>query len=294
MMWRWLSIPLLLLPLCAQAALFLNNEQEAMLVYEKGDYPTAAERFTDPYRKGVAYYRAGKYDKAAEAFAQVQRKAVITDALYNLGNSYFRMGDYKAAAKAYREALVRDPKHEDARYNLSLVTALLARAQKEQEEKEKAEAEKKAREEQKRKEEQKKKEQEKQAQQAEEKQQEQEGEKQEQQQESEEQQSGEQESEQQQQTGEQESEQQSSGEQESEQQQQGELAVVHDGKKLQPAFALIPVGLRDDLQAYLQRGGRKLRSWCRAHRLALADYSDQPERFTNINDSGELQRYSNA
>jgi len=78
------------------------------------------------------------------------------------------------------------------------------------------------------------------------------------------------------------------------QQQQGELAVVHDGKKLQPAFALIPVELRDDLQAYLQRGGRKLRSWCRAHRLALADYSDQPERFTNINDSGELQRYSNA
>ncbi len=73
--------------------------------------------------------------------------------------------------------------------------------------------------------------------------------------------------------------------------QQGELAVVHDSKQLQPAFALIPVALRHDLQAYLLRGERKLRSWCRAHRLALADYSDQPEAFANINDTAALRRF---
>ena len=78
------------------------------------------------------------------------------------------------------------------------------------------------------------------------------------------------------------------------QEQQGELAVVHDGEKLQPAFALIPTELRDDLRDYMQRGERRLRSWCREHRLALADYSDQPESFANINDAGELQRYRNA
>ncbi len=75
------------------------------------------------------------------------------------------------------------------------------------------------------------------------------------------------------------------------QEQQGELAVVHDGEKLQPAFALIPVELRDDLQNYLRRGERKLRNWCKAHRLALADYSDQAECFANINDAAELQQF---
>ncbi len=73
--------------------------------------------------------------------------------------------------------------------------------------------------------------------------------------------------------------------------QQGEMAVVHDGKSLQPAFALIPVALQQDLQACLLRGERKLRAWCKAHRLALADYSDQPESFANINDVAELRRF---
>ena len=75
--------------------------------------------------------------------------------------------------------------------------------------------------------------------------------------------------------------------------QHGELAVVHDGKNLQPAFALIPVALRHSLQEYLLRGERKLRSWCRAHRLALADYSDRSQAFANINDAAELKRFEN-
>jgi molybdenum cofactor guanylyltransferase len=71
-------------------------------------------------------------------------------------------------------------------------------------------------------------------------------------------------------------------------QQQAEMAVVHDGEKLQPAFALIPVGLRGDLDAYLCRGERRLRQWCSSRRLALADYADAPEHFTNINNREEL------
>lgn len=71
----------------------------------------------------------------------------------------------------------------------------------------------------------------------------------------------------------------------------GDLAVAHDGENLQPAFALIPVGLHDDLQACLRRGERKLRSWCKAHHLARADYADQPGAFANINDAEELQLF---
>ncbi len=75
------------------------------------------------------------------------------------------------------------------------------------------------------------------------------------------------------------------------QEQQGELAVVHDGEKLQPAFALIPVELREDLRAYVEAGERKLRSWCKSHRLALADYADKPACFDNINDETDLQQF---
>ncbi|WP_456446139.1 molybdenum cofactor guanylyltransferase MobA [Thiolapillus sp.] len=72
--------------------------------------------------------------------------------------------------------------------------------------------------------------------------------------------------------------------------QEGEMAVVHDGARLQPAFALIPVGLAEDLEAYLETGERKLRQWCASHRLALADYSDAPEHFHNINNREELYK----
>jgi molybdenum cofactor guanylyltransferase len=73
--------------------------------------------------------------------------------------------------------------------------------------------------------------------------------------------------------------------------QQGELAVVHDGEHLHPTCALVPKDLREDLRAYLLRGERKLRSWCQSHRLALADYSEMPERFTNINNASELLKF---
>lgn len=75
------------------------------------------------------------------------------------------------------------------------------------------------------------------------------------------------------------------------QQQQGRLAVVHDGNKLQPAFALIPTQLQGHLRDYMQHGKRRLRAWVGTHRLALADYSDQPRAFTNINDEEALRNF---
>ena len=69
-----------------------------------------------------------------------------------------------------------------------------------------------------------------------------------------------------------------------------ELAVVHDGAKLQPAFALMPVHLAADIEDYLNRGERRLGQWCKSHRLALADFSDMPERFANVNDEKEMRQ----
>lgn len=66
-----------------------------------------------------------------------------------------------------------------------------------------------------------------------------------------------------------------------------EIAVAHDGIRLQPVHALLPVNLLDSLMRFLQSGDRKIDRWYASHRMALADYSDQPESFKNINTQQE-------
>jgi molybdopterin-guanine dinucleotide biosynthesis protein A len=62
-----------------------------------------------------------------------------------------------------------------------------------------------------------------------------------------------------------------------------EIAVAHDGQRMQPVYALIPTRLRESLQHYLDDGDRKIDLWYARHKLALADFSDIPETFLNIN-----------
>ena len=67
------------------------------------------------------------------------------------------------------------------------------------------------------------------------------------------------------------------------------LAVVHDGIGLQPTFCLLHKSLANNLQQYLEQGGRKTGEWLRQHNPALADYSDNPDAFININSPAELE-----
>ncbi len=60
-------------------------------------------------------------------------------------------------------------------------------------------------------------------------------------------------------------------------------AVVHDGERLQPLHLLVSTHLADDLGAWLAGGGRRLESWLERHRPAVADFSDQPHAFVNLN-----------
>ena len=66
------------------------------------------------------------------------------------------------------------------------------------------------------------------------------------------------------------------------------LAVVHDGKELQPTFCLLHQSLTGSLQTYLQQGGRKTGEWLRQQEPALADYVDNPDAFININTPEDL------
>ena len=72
-----------------------------------------------------------------------------------------------------------------------------------------------------------------------------------------------------------------------------ELAVASDGRRMQPVHALLPVALAPSLAAFLAEGERKIDRWYARHRVALADLSDRPESFANLNteaDAADLAR----
>lgn len=62
-----------------------------------------------------------------------------------------------------------------------------------------------------------------------------------------------------------------------------EIGVAHSGERLEPVFALLRCDLREDLEAYLASGERKIDRWYHRHRMAAADFSDCPEMFVNVN-----------
>lgn len=69
-----------------------------------------------------------------------------------------------------------------------------------------------------------------------------------------------------------------------------EIAVAFDGERLHPVFLALKTSLLDSLQAYLQKGERKIDRWLVQHQMIKVDFSDQPEIFTNINTLAELNQ----
>lgn len=72
-----------------------------------------------------------------------------------------------------------------------------------------------------------------------------------------------------------------------------DIAVAHDGQRLQPVYALMPTRLKQDLKAFLESGGRKIDLWYAQHQVVHADFSDTTEAFININtpqDRDKLQQ----
>lgn len=66
-----------------------------------------------------------------------------------------------------------------------------------------------------------------------------------------------------------------------------ELAVAVVGTQRQPVHALLPVALADSLRDFLASGERRVDCWHNRHRVALADFSDRPEGFANLNSRTE-------
>jgi len=67
-----------------------------------------------------------------------------------------------------------------------------------------------------------------------------------------------------------------------------EICAAHDGGRLHPVFLVAQRRLAADLADYLESGQRKVETWLKSRRLVLADFSDHPECFANVNTPEEL------
>ncbi len=71
---------------------------------------------------------------------------------------------------------------------------------------------------------------------------------------------------------------------------QADLCVAHDGQRLQPVHGLFRRQLAADIRSFLAAGERKILLWLERHRTAIADFSDCPEAFVNLNTPAQRQQ----
>lgn len=129
----FLLVVLLTVPQPSTAITILqNSEQQGKEYYDNGNYEQAANMFTDPYRKGVAWYKAGKFALAEQEFKNAKRLESANSALYNLANAQLKQGKYQAAIDNYQELLKKQPEHTAAQKNLAIAKQLLQQNQQQQ------------------------------------------------------------------------------------------------------------------------------------------------------------------
>lgn len=85
---------------------------------------------------GLALHQNGDFEGAQNAFTEALAYAPYDQArstpAYNAGNNAFRDQQLEQALEHYREALLADPKNEDARYNFEFVSRQLQEQQDQQ------------------------------------------------------------------------------------------------------------------------------------------------------------------
>ena len=100
--------------------LWQTPDQQASEAMKAENYEAAKDLFEDSRWRGSAAFKAGDFDQAIADFSQDD--SAIGD--YNHGNALAKAGDLEGAIEAYNNALSKEPKMEDARFNLDLVQQL--------------------------------------------------------------------------------------------------------------------------------------------------------------------------
>ena len=62
-----------------------------------------------------------------------------------------------------------------------------------------------------------------------------------------------------------------------------DIAVAHDGNRLQPVYAMLNRNVLPDLVLALGEGERKIDRWYARNHWVAVDFSDVPQQFSNIN-----------
>ncbi len=106
------------------------NFSEAQRLYESALSQSATHQFPEwQFNLGNALYQQQKFTEALLQFNQLSAASVSgglkAASYYNAGNCYLQQKNYMAAITAYKNTLRLNPLDEDARYNLTLVTALM-------------------------------------------------------------------------------------------------------------------------------------------------------------------------
>lgn len=129
-----LVLLLLILPLPRPAhafdwnSLWQRDDQRAQQALQANQPQQAAQLFRNSEWRAAANYRAGNYQAAAEDLQGIDG----AEAYYNRGNALAQQGRLPDALSAYDEALKRDSKHEDAKFNRDLVEQMLKQQQQDQ------------------------------------------------------------------------------------------------------------------------------------------------------------------
>jgi molybdenum cofactor guanylyltransferase len=69
-----------------------------------------------------------------------------------------------------------------------------------------------------------------------------------------------------------------------------DIAVAKTADQAHPVFALVRQDVRDNLERFLQGGGRKIDAWYGALRFVEVPFDDEADAFRNINTVEELKR----
>ena len=122
-----------------------ESYEDAETAYRKA-LDTDSTYFKALYNLGNTQYRQQRYDDAARTFSKALQSPDLTvskqeKAHYNRGNSHLQAGmqdrangmqHFQQAVEDYKQALLLNPKNDEARYNLSYAQKLLAQAQQQQ------------------------------------------------------------------------------------------------------------------------------------------------------------------
>lgn len=108
--------------------LWLNPDQQAAQLMQRGDYKQAQQLFQEPQWQASAAYRAENYQQAVQQFKTVKSE----QGYYNLANSLAKLGKYQQALDAYDKSLAINPHDKDAIFNRKLIADLLKKQQQKQ------------------------------------------------------------------------------------------------------------------------------------------------------------------